>query len=45
MKCLSKSIKKLSDELVVIMSFQKDDTADAVGSFARYFLQKLMQTV
>ena len=27
----------VEDELVVIMSFRKDDTAGVVGSFARYF--------
>ena len=28
---------KVEDELVVIMSFRKDDTAGVVGSYARYF--------
>ena len=27
----------VEDELVVIMSFRKDDTAGVVGCFARYF--------
>ncbi len=35
----------IEDELIVIISFCKDDTAGEVGSFARYCLRKLMQMV